>query len=362
MDGSTGEISTDHTKSTDRNGLMRYDHSLEKASEYLRMTLGFLGKYNLPGDPVNYTVWYEYASKNNPHLISAVEESLNESQPITPELTNSWFEEHVVFRGQALIMGIKMDLLKILREVFGDLSTAGDELSLFEKCLAQYSERIEQAEDNETLQESLRGLLLAVKNVEASSATLERRLKSADEEVKSLQIKLKEAEQHATTDALTGLWNRRSFEDKLAHHMTRCQQTEGDLSLVMLDIDHFKQVNDTYGHLTGDDLLRIIAKTLRDYVKGKDIVCRYGGEEFVILLPDTPLIGAVTVAENIRKHFSQMSWKQKRTGASMGKVTLSAGVSSARSDESMETFVQRADVALYQSKKMGRNRVTAEKQ
>lgn len=341
---------------------MRYDHSLEEASEYLRMTLGFLGKYNLPGDPVNYTVWYEYASKINPHLICAVEESLTGSRPVTPELTNSWFEEYVVFRGQALLQSIKMDLLKILKEVFGDLSTAGGELSLFGKSLAQYSTRIEQAEDNEMLQESLKGLLLEVKNVEVSSATLERRLKSANEEVESLQIKLKEAEQHATTDALTGLWNRRSFEDKLDHHMDRCQQTGGGLSLVMLDIDHFKKVNDTYGHLTGDDLLRIIAKTLKDFVKGKDVVCRYGGEEFVILLPDTPLIGAVTVAENIRKHFSQMTWKQKSTGVSMGKVTLSAGVSAARNGDTTETFVQRADVALYQSKKMGRNRVTPEKQ
>jgi diguanylate cyclase len=347
---------------TDRKGLMRYDHSLEEAAEYLRMTLGFLGKYNLPGDPVNYTVWYEYAAKINPQLICAVEDSFTESQPITPEVTSSWFEEHVVYRGQALVQSIKMDLLKILKEVFGDLSTAGGDLSLFGKSLARYSSRIEQAKDNGALQESLRGLLLEVKNVEKSSAALELRLKSADEEVKSLQLKLKEAEQHATTDALTGLWNRRSFEDKLAHHMARCQQTEGDLSLVMLDIDHFKQVNDTYGHLTGDDLLRIIAKTLRDYVKGKDIVCRYGGEEFMILLPDTPLMGAVTVAEKIRRHFAQMSWKQKSTGVSMGKVTLSAGVSASRCGETIETFVQRADVALYQSKKMGRNRVTPEKQ
>lgn len=345
----------------DGNGAMRYDHSLEEASEYLRMTLGLLGKYSLPGDPVNYTVWYEFVSKINPHLVSVIEESLTESQPITPELTHSWFEEHVIYRGKALLQSIKADLVKILREVFGDLSTAGSDLSLFGKSLARHSAHIEQAKDDETLQESLKGLLLEVKNVEASSAVLECRLKSANEEVASLQLKLKEAEQHATTDALTGLWNRRSFEDRLTHHMTRCQQTKGNLSLVMLDIDHFKKVNDTYGHLTGDDLLRVIAKTLRDYVKGKDIVCRYGGEEFVILLPDTPLIGAVTVAENIRRHFAQMSWKQKSTGVSLGKVTLSAGVSAARSGETMETFVQRADVALYQSKRMGRNRVTSEK-
>ena len=112
------------------------------------------------------------------------------------------FEEHVVYRGQALLQSIKLDLLKILREVFGDLSAAGGDLSLFGKSLSRYSTRIERAEDNETLQKSLKELLLEVKNVEASSAALERRLESANEEVKLLQIKLKEAEQHATTDAL----------------------------------------------------------------------------------------------------------------------------------------------------------------
>ena len=340
---------------------MRYDHSLEEAAEYLRLTLKFLGQYKLPTDPVNYTVWYEYVSKLNTPLVCAVEDTFSCSQPITPELTGTWFQEHVIYRGQALIQSIKSDLIKILKEVFGDLSTAGDNMSSFGKNLARYSERIEQAEDNETLQESLKGLLLEVKSVEQSSATLELRLKSADEEVKLLQLRLKEAEQHATTDALTNLWNRRSLEEKLSHYVIHSEKTGSDLSLVILDIDHFKRINDTYGHLTGDDLLRIIAKTLKDYVKGKDVVCRYGGEEFVILLPDTPLQGAVTVAEKIRYHFSQMAWKQKSTGVSMGKVTLSAGVSAFRPGETMETFMQRADVALYNSKKMGRNRVTTEK-
>ena len=155
---------------------------------------------------------------------------------------------------------------------------------------------------------------------------------------------------------------RRAFEDQLRQHIGQSTLGGNDLSLAIIDVDHFKRVNDTYGHLTGDDLLRIIAKSLKDFVKGKDVVCRYGGEEFVILLPDTPLMGAVSVAEKIRKHFAQMSWKQKSTGVSMGRITLSAGVALYRSGETMEDFVQRADVALYNSKKSGRNRVTVERQ
>jgi len=339
-----------------------YDHSLEEAAEYLRMTLQLLGRFDLPGTPVNYTVWYEYAAKLNTHLMNEVDQCLSVKQPITSELTSSWFQKHVVYRGHGLVQSVKTDLLKVLREVFGDLSTAGNDVSLFGKSLARFSERIESVEDKETFQATLKNLLMEVKNVEKSSEVLEKRLKHANEQVEMLQEKLKEVEQHATIDPLTNLFNRRSFEQRLIQQMETSTFSGGDLSLVIIDIDHFKRINDTYGHLTGDDLLRIIAKTLKDFVKGKDIVCRYGGEEFIILLPDTPLAGALTVAEKIRNHFSQMAWKQKSTGVSMGKVTLSAGVAHFRPKESMESFVQRADVALYHSKKAGRNRVTSEQQ
>jgi diguanylate cyclase len=341
---------------------MLYEHSHEEASEYLRMTLQFLGGHNLPGTPVNYTVGYEYAAKLNTQLMNAVDQSLSVKEEITPELTGAWFQEHVVYRGQGLVQSVKADLLNVLQEVFGDLSAAGNDVTMFGKSMARFSERIETVEDKETFQETLKDLMMEVRHIENTSSLLEKRLKHANNQVEKLQEKLKEVEQHATIDPLTNLYNRRAFERQLIQQMDHASKRAGDLALAIIDIDHFKRVNDTYGHLTGDDLLRIIAKTLKDFVKGKDIVCRYGGEEFVVLLPDTPLVGAVTVAEKIRKHFAQMSWKQKSTGVSMGKVTLSAGVACFRPGENMESFVQRADVALYHSKKTGRNRVTAEKQ
>ena len=354
-------ISTESREGTNRNGEMRYEHSFEETAEYLRLTLGFLGQHNLPTNPLHFTVCYEYVSKQNPRLVYEVEKTLTESRSVTPELSNYWFYEYVAYREQALIHSIKTDLLSILKEIVTDLSATGSDLSAFGKSLALFSEEIAEADDGDALQKSLKGLLLAVKNGEKSSAALELRLKHANEEVESLQQKLREAEQHATTDGLTGLWNRRSFEEKMKYHIARSIRKEGDLSLAIFDVDHFKRINDTYGHLAGDDLLRIIAKVMKDFVKGKDVVCRYGGEEFVILLPDTPLTGAITVAEKIRKYFSEMSWRQKSTGISMGKVTLSAGVSALRPGEKYDSFVQRADVALYNSKKMGRNRVSIEK-
>ncbi len=339
---------------------MKYHHTGEQAAEYLRLTLKELGRFNLPATPFNYSVWYEFLSKVNPELTIALEDLLNKADDITEEIAYQLYLYHIVNRGQAIIDKVKVKFLNVVKEILNDVSSAGDDISSFEKYLLDFTTRIEKADDENSFKTSLKDLIVEVKKIESSSTILENRLKSANDEVQSLQSKLKETEWFATTDALTGLWNRRSFEEKLSQYISNSHNNGTMLSLIIIDIDHFKRVNDTYGHLTGDDLLRVIAKTLKDYVRGKDIVCRYGGEEFVILLSDTPLSGALTVAEKIRHHFSAMSWKQKSTGVSMGKVTLSSGVSQYRTNESIESFIQRADIALYQSKKQGRNRVTPE--
>jgi diguanylate cyclase len=339
---------------------MKYHHTNDQAAEYLRLVLRELGRYNLAATPFNYSVWYEYLSKVNPELTLALKEHLSKSDDITDEVAYQLYLYHIVNRGQAMVDKVKVNFLDVVKEIMNDLSSTGEDISGFEKYLMKFSTRIEKADSESGFKSSLKDLIIEVKKIENSSMMLEDRLKSADEEVKVLQFKLKETEWFATTDALTGLLNRRSFEEKLLQYIAISNNDSQMLSLIMLDIDHFKRVNDTYGHLTGDDLLRVIAKTLKDYVRGKDIVCRYGGEEFVILLSDTPMAGAVTVAEKIRTHFASMSWKQKSTGVSMGKVTLSCGVSQYRVNEPTESFVQRADIALYQSKKMGRNQVTPE--
>lgn len=338
---------------------MKYNHTNDQAAEYLRLALRELGRYNLPATPFNYSVWYEFLSKVNPELTLALKEHLSKSGDISVEDAYRLYLYHIVNRGQAVIDKVKASFLEVVKEILSDISSTGEDISGFENYLVNFSRRIEKTDNEKAFRTSLKELIIEVKKIESSSTMLEDRLKSADEEVKVLQSKLKETEWFATTDALTGLLNRRSFEEKLVQHTTS-NNSHQILSLIMLDIDHFKRVNDTYGHLTGDDLLRVIAKTLKDYVRGKDIVCRYGGEEFIILLRDTPIQGAVTVAEKIRTHFASMSWKQKSTGVSMGRVTLSCGVSQYRPKEPIEAFVQRADIALYQSKKMGRNQVTKE--
>ena len=131
----------------------------------------------------------------------------------------------------------------------------------------------------------------------------------------------------------------------------------------MMDIDHFKAFNDNFGHLLGDEVLKIVAKSLTDCVKGADVVARYGGEEFSVILPNTPLNGAQRVAETIRATIAKRELKRRDSGESYGQITVSVGVSLLRpGSDTNESLIKRADDALYKSKRHGRNRVTLEAQ
>ncbi|WP_407279787.1 sensor domain-containing diguanylate cyclase [Aromatoleum evansii] len=155
-------------------------------------------------------------------------------------------------------------------------------------------------------------------------------------------------QEQASLDGLTGVYNRRSI---MAHadEFARALDRRGELSMLMIDIDHFKEINDTYGHLAGDDAIRRISQLLRDEVRGSDIVGRYGGEEFLVLMPDTGTEGATHVAEKLRAAVAAQV-----TTPTM--VTISVGVAtSARGERSLEPTLARADAALYAAKQAGRN-------
>ncbi len=157
----------------------------------------------------------------------------------------------------------------------------------------------------------------------------------------------------ATTDELTGVNNRRRFGQDLNLHAGLASRHGLPLSLIMLDVDHFKQYNDTFGHLAGDEVLRTIATILRSEVREHDLVARYGGEEFVLLLPSTGPEAATEVAERLRRAISRGSWNMVPLTASFGVATTDPSHSI-----SVEDLVAQADEALYHSKNAGRNRVT----
>jgi diguanylate cyclase len=189
---------------------------------------------------------------------------------------------------------------------------------------------------------------------------LEERLNASKEEINQLQENLEVVRTESLTDPLTGLANRKHFDDRLAHAMAEAAERSEPLSLVMTDIDHFKTFNDTWGHLTGDQVLRLVAMSVKQNVKGQDIAARYGGEEFAIILPNTVLRSGQTVADHIRRAVMGKELMKRSTGQNLGRVTISLGVATARKGDTAESIIARADACLYAAKRNGRNRVICE--
>ncbi len=165
-----------------------------------------------------------------------------------------------------------------------------------------------------------------------------------------LALKSVELEKASITDSLTGLFNRRRLDEAFAHELDRAQRYARPVSLIIADVDHFKSVNDIHGHQVGDEVLRAIAGLLRQGVRAVDIVGRWGGEEFLIICPDTDLEGALALAEKLRASIEEAPFP------AIGASSSSFGVAQYRDGESFKDTVARADTALYRAKVNGRNR------
>ncbi|MEJ1392387.1 MAG: GGDEF domain-containing protein, partial [Candidatus Sedimenticola sp. (ex Thyasira tokunagai)] len=195
----------------------------------------------------------------------------------------------------------------------------------------------------------------------SSVETIQRDFDHKSVEMSVLRKELDQVRQQASTDPLTGLSNRKVFFETLEETIAAATEEAGaDFCLVMLDIDHFKNVNDTHGHLVGDKVIRFVADTLKKNTKGRDTAARYGGEEFTLLLPQTQTTGAVALSESIRNTIADTSLVHSKNKTPIGQVTISAGVALFRPGDTPTELIERADNALYYAKKHGRNQVVIE--
>jgi diguanylate cyclase (GGDEF)-like protein len=162
----------------------------------------------------------------------------------------------------------------------------------------------------------------------------------------------------AVTDPLTGLFNRRYLMERFEYELVRGQRSGETMGCIMLDIDHFKDVNDRCGHLVGDTVLKTLARCLREAVRPYDIVGRYGGEEFLVIAPHTTLDELAAIAERLRADIVLLPLPEEMTRMGMT-LSVSAGITGQRQEDSADRIIHRADTALYRAKEAGRNRVEA---
>lgn len=188
---------------------------------------------------------------------------------------------------------------------------------------------------------------------------LAQRMRANNSNLYRATLMQREFERDATVDALTGLYNRRWWEDKFDRIVARAHRNHSNMALMVIDVDRFKQYNDCHGHISGDSVLRVVARTMANNLRPTDIAARYGGEEFVVALPSTDLAGALVAAERVRNAVAD-AVVEDSTGARLPSVTISVGVSTLHANDGITALFGRADAALYRAKDAGRNRVAVE--
>ena len=230
----------------------------------------------------------------------------------------------------------------------------------YDASLNGASERLSTAKSREQVRAIVEMLAKSTREMRETNKALEERLTLSKNEISNLQHSLEAIRAESLTDPLTGLGNRKYFDRMIDMAVQNALASGEPLSLMMFDIDHFKSFNDSYGHLTGDQVLRLVGMSLKQTIKGQDITARYGGEEFAVVLPNTALRQALTVADHIRRAVMAKELKKKSTGEILGRVTISVGVSMLKAGDDTDALIERADACLYAAKRNGRNRVICE--
>lgn len=230
----------------------------------------------------------------------------------------------------------------------------------YDASLSGATEKLSSAKSREQIKSIVETLLHSTSEMRETNKALEDRLTLSKSEISNLQQSLEAIRAESLTDPLTGLGNRKYFDRMIDMAVQGALASGEPLSLLLVDIDHFKSFNDSYGHLTGDQVLRLVGLSLKQTIKGQDITARYGGEEFAVVLPNTALRQALTVADHIRRAVMAKELKKKSTGEILGRVTISIGVSMLKQGDDTDALIERADACLYAAKRNGRNRVICE--
>jgi diguanylate cyclase len=240
------------------------------------------------------------------------------------------------------------------------IDAAAGSASNYTESLADVTRTLGSAKDRDGLRAIVESLVSTAREMEKTNRTLENSLSASKQEINQLQRNLEAVRTESLTDPLTSLANRKFFDMAIEALVREAKQSGEPLALMMVDIDFFKQFNDVFGHLTGDQVLRLVAQSIKQNVKGQDVAARYGGEEFAVILPSTTLRQALTVADHIRRSVMCKELMKRSTGEHLGRITISAGVAVCRTSENAPAFIGRADACLYAAKRHGRNRVICE--
>jgi len=342
---------------------VEFSEGLAEALEFAQSAMALMERNSVPPTPENFAIWYAHATGRMPDLSKEVTALLDQPDGITPERNREIYERYLGGPPDDLIVqqtGARMEeeiagLLSVISSATGDAEN-------FQTSIQENLRDLTKDQGFEGITKVMKTLVDEAQKMQSSNAEMQRRLEASSKEIVSLRENLAEVQREALTDGLTGIANRKMFDMTMDRAIEAAARTGEPFCLAMTDIDFFKKFNDNYGHQTGDQVLKLVAKILEGSVREGETAARYGGEEFALILPGSELDEARVVCERVRELVSSKQIRNRSTGESMGNITLSLGIALFKPGDSTTDLVQRADAGLYFAKQHGRNQTVVETQ
>lgn len=320
--------------------------------------LNAMSRHGVLASPANFEIWSAYAAGASPELTAWIDKIIAEESgfpaDVSRDIHDRFGDKDAASEQARLISAELLETLRYIQDAFDDTQLSQLE---FHQRLDHYSERLESANGASDISRILEEIIIDTVQMREQTGDLKAKLAKSDKLVHNLHSRLEVANREALTDPLTDIPNRRYFEAEFNKAVAEAETDNSPLSLMFLDIDLFKDFNDKYGHDTGDNVLRLVARQIKTSVGSGGLACRYGGEEFVVLLKNTDNHTALVMAEKIRILISRKDLTHRKSHKSFGRITISCGVTRFRPGENPASFLERADCLLYRAKEAGRNRV-----
>jgi diguanylate cyclase len=331
-------------------------HPFENSFATLKRTIPLLVKHNISAIPTNYALWYAYVSNQSPELNAAVDQVLKNKLPLSETKTKALYRKHISDQQEVSALELRQSIEAMLIELSQSVKDTRSKTSSFkstiDNCMDDLAKIDKEGLSVEEVMELVRTLVKETKTIRGRTLAFNTALEDAQKEIEQLRKQLEVSQHAALYDALTGLCNRRFFDEELA-----ALTTKPNLCLILVDLDHFKNTNDNHGHVMGDLVLKATAKKLQALCRDGAQAFRFGGEEFVVIIPDANLAKARQIAESMRRAIEKIGVKDKRSGALLGGITASFGVAQLEKGMNSLALIEKTDKFLYLAKQLGRNRV-----
>jgi len=318
-------------------------------------------KANLPPTPSLFELWYVYESGQDSEVSRAIDVLLQDKMGLTEErcielhsryLNSNLRSEEALQKAEGLVA-------EGVTSISSAATSIKNKTADYSGSLETVATAFSTAKTTEDMKAVVQTAMLQAQKMIKENKALETKLNQSSSVMQQLREEMESVRKEAMTDSLTGIANRKLFDVESYRMVSEAHANGKTLSLLMVDIDFFKSFNDNYGHQVGDQVLKLVARTLREGVKGRDLPARYGGEEFAVVLPETQLSDAVTLANTLREAVAAKEIMNRATGERLGKITMSVGAAQLGNNEKIAELVERADAALYKAKGAGRNQVMA---